>query len=126
MIDGEQLSLPDPSADDIGLFQHPDAGAAETQRVAAIEEYPRTGTARLAVLRAIARLPDDYGLTDEEIQNALHLNPSTERPRRVELVTAGWVEDSGIRRPTRASGKPAAAWRLTPAGRVAFGALELE
>jgi hypothetical protein len=40
------------------------------------------------------------------------MNPSTQRPRRVELVEGGWVEDSGERRPTR-SGMDAVVWRGT-------------
>lgn len=35
------------------------------------------------------------GLTDEEAFDILEMNPNTERPRRVELVKAGLVEDSG-------------------------------
>jgi len=38
------------------------------------------------------------GATDEEITEALGLNPSTERPRRRELVLLGRVKDSGRRR----------------------------
>ena len=49
------------------------------------------------------------GATDEEIQEALGLNPSTQRPRRVELVREGKVGDSGERRPTR-SGRSAVVW----------------
>ena len=49
------------------------------------------------------------GMTDEEIQEFLDMNPSTERPRRVELVDAGLVMDSGRRRNTR-SGRKAVVW----------------
>ena len=38
------------------------------------------------------------GLTDEEIIDITRLNPSTARPRRVELVTAGRVIASGKRK----------------------------
>ena len=51
------------------------------------------------------------GLTDEEVQLALDMNPSTERPRRVELVNAGLVRASGRVRPTR-SGRNAVVWVL--------------
>ena len=53
-----------------------------------------------------------HGATDEEIQDALDMNPSTERPRRVELVDAGFVRDSGETRPTH-SGNGAVVWEAT-------------
>lgn len=106
----EQLRFPgDPS---IGKHQRPGA-AAETQQAAALEAYPNTGTWRLRVLQALVDA-GARGATDEEIQRALGLNPSTQRPRRVELVELGWIEDSGARRPTR-SGRSAAVWCLTVA-----------
>lgn len=49
------------------------------------------------------------GLTDEELQLTTGMNPSTERPRRVELVDAGVLCDSGNRRKTR-SGRAAVVW----------------
>lgn len=51
------------------------------------------------------------GLTDEEIQEALRMNPSTERPRRIELVELLLVRDSGLRRKTR-SGRSAVVWEI--------------
>lgn len=114
----EQLNLlSDPAADTIGKFQRP-GDAAPTQRVAAIEAYPATGSWRLRVLEAIVE--SRAGLTDEELQTMLRLNPSTERPRRVELVEGGWIEDSGTRRPTR-SGRSAVVWALTERGREKSG-----
>jgi hypothetical protein len=50
------------------------------------------------------------GLTDEEIQADLHMQGSTQRPRRVELVRAGLVVDSGLRRRTFA-GRSAVVWK---------------
>ena len=58
-----------------------------------------------AVLKAI-RL---RASTDEELQAVLHMNPSTERPRRVELVEKGLIVDRGLRRKT-ASGRYAVVW----------------
>jgi transcription initiation factor IIE alpha subunit len=49
------------------------------------------------------------GATDDELQTALGMDPSTERPRRVELERAGLVIDSGERRKTR-SGREAVVW----------------
>lgn len=52
------------------------------------------------------------GLTDEEIQRITGLNPSSERPRRGELLAQGWIEDSGTTRPTE-SGRSAVVWRVS-------------
>lgn len=112
----EELELSNPDADDIGKFGGPDRGAPDTQRQAAVAIYPASGTARRRVLDAIA-LSGDGGLTDEDMQDALNMNPSTQRPRRVELVEGGWVEDSGKRRST-ASQRDAAVWVLTDRGRA--------
>jgi DNA-binding IclR family transcriptional regulator len=68
---------------------------------------PTAVTDREAVLNLLTRKMG--GMTDEEIQRALKLNPSTERPRRIELVQAGKVRDSGRTRKT-ASGRAATVW----------------
>lgn len=47
--------------------------------------------------------------TDEEIANELAMNPSTVRPRRIELVRRGLVVEDGTRR--TASGRMATVWR---------------
>lgn len=52
------------------------------------------------------------GLTDEEMQLKLGMNPSTQRPRRVELVRQGRAVDSGGWRMTR-SGRRATIWIAT-------------
>lgn len=49
------------------------------------------------------------GATDEEMQTALGMNPSTQRPRRIELVKAGRAVDTGRKRPTK-SGRMAVIW----------------
>jgi hypothetical protein len=49
------------------------------------------------------------GATDDEMQVALKMNPSTQRPRRIELWKADLVKASGIKRPTR-SGRNAMVW----------------
>jgi hypothetical protein len=49
------------------------------------------------------------GATDEEMQLALGMNPSTQRPRRVELVRRGLVVEDGTRQ--TASGRMATVWR---------------
>ena len=49
--------------------------------------------------------------TDEEICRATGLRGSSVRPRRLELVQEGLVEDSGQVRPTH-SGRDAIVWRI--------------
>ena len=73
------------------------------------------GSIRRWVFRAILEAGPG-GLTDDEIQTRLEINPSTERPRRIELVALGLVEDSGRTRPTR-SGRRAVIWVATARAR---------
>jgi hypothetical protein len=51
------------------------------------------------------------GGTDEELQDALGMNPNTQRPRRIELVERGLVRDSGRTRKTK-SGRRATVWEI--------------
>ena len=51
-----------------------------------------------------------HGLTDEEQQAALAMNPSTQRPRRIELVRFGLVVEDGTRKTS--SGRTAVVWRV--------------
>jgi len=60
------------------------------------------------VLELLAATPD--GLTDEEQQRLLGMNPSTQRPRRIELARRGLVVEAGTRR--TASGRMATVWRV--------------
>ena len=48
--------------------------------------------------------------TDEEIATELSMNPSTVRPRRVELARKGLIVECGTRRTT--SGRMAVVWRV--------------
>ena len=59
------------------------------------------------VLDFIAWRPS--GATDEEIANELEMNPSTVRPRRIELARRGMIVEGGSRRTT--SGRMAVVWR---------------
>lgn len=97
-------TLSDPTVDRVGKVRrdHP-----RTARAAALAATPRTGTARHRLLQAIAERPR----TDEELQDDLAMAANTQRPRRVELVEGGWIEDSGETRPTR-SGQEAIVWRV--------------
>ena len=49
------------------------------------------------------------GATDEQIASGLGLNPSTARPRRIELQRRGLVVEAGTRK--TASGRNAITWR---------------
>jgi predicted ArsR family transcriptional regulator len=48
--------------------------------------------------------------TDEQIATGLGMNPSTERPRRIELARRGLVIEAGVRK--TASGRKATVWRV--------------
>ena len=79
---------------------------SRTSQEAAVSIEPTAGTLRAKVLDYLRKGRD----TDEGIQFALNMNPSTERPRRIELQKAGLVVDSGDRW-TTASGRKAVVWR---------------
>jgi hypothetical protein len=75
--------------------------------------------AKLAVLSAakgrrmvLGALRNNGPMTDEQLQDKLLLEGSSERPRRVELVKQGLVRDSGRTHPTR-SGRSAVLWEAT-------------
>ena len=79
-----------------------------TSRAAAEQAAEGAGNQRQKVLAYLLSRP--LGATDEEIQEALGMNPSTQRPRRVELVAQGKVKDSRTVRKTR-SGRNATVWQ---------------
>lgn len=81
--------------------------SATSRAAADAIEMPRQ-TLRDCVYNAIEEA-GQWGLTDEQICERTGLNPSTARPRRVELERAGRVKDSGRRRAT-ASGRAAVVW----------------
>lgn len=72
-----------------------------TAHAAASAIEPVSGAQRRAVLRVLTDA-GAAGLTDEEMQERLVMDPSSQRPRRVELVNAGLVVDSGRKRQTSA------------------------
>ena len=87
-----------------------------TTSLAAAEQIePKSQTLRRAVLDYLRGCGRD-GATDEQIQHALAMNPSTERPRRVELVEGGLVVDGGEVRKTQ-SGRSAVVWIASEHGR---------
>jgi hypothetical protein len=69
-----------------------------------------------ATLNAVQRRVLEYvrahreGVTDEQIATGLGLNPSTARPRRIELARRGLIVEAGTRK--TASKRNATAWRV--------------
>lgn len=80
---------------------------SETSRAAAESIAEGASTLRAKVLAYLRDHPD--GLTDEQMQGGLGMNPSTQRPRRGELLRMGLVVDSGKQRATK-SGRMAVVW----------------
>ena len=77
---------------------------SETSRAAADSIKLHVVGDRERVL-AYLQLMGSRGATDQELQEALDIAESTERPRRVSLVDDGLVIDSGATRDTRAERK---------------------
>lgn len=61
--------------------------------------------------RVLAYIEEHGPSTDEEIATGLGMNPSTERPRRIELARRGLVVQDGTRRTN--SGRMAVIWRVS-------------
>jgi hypothetical protein len=96
---------------DLPLFTQraPSARGSVTSAQAADSLGPATLNAmQRRVLELLRENP--HGLTDEEQQHALAMNPSTQRPRRIELARRGLVVEAGTRR--TASGRMATVWRV--------------
>jgi hypothetical protein len=81
---------------------------SETSRAAAVSVAPRLNELQGVVMSYIAGR-GSRGATDEEITRDLKMNPSTARPRRIELVEMGKIRSSGRTRPT-VSGRSATVW----------------
>lgn len=100
----------------LGLFDRPTPPPSQrhslTSNSAAIRIMPAAASLRGRVL---AHLRDcgEKGATDEEMQAALAMNPSTQRPRRIELIESKLIRDSGSCRRTR-SGRLAVVWVAEP------------
>lgn len=90
--------------------------APGTSQAAARSVALKTGTARWAILEALWMV-GEHGLTDHQLQGRLQLNPSTQRPRRGELVDAGLVREAGIRQHGE---QHWTVWTLTQAGADAY------
>jgi uracil-DNA glycosylase family 4 len=94
----------------VGLWSGSDP---DTSKRAALAVFPKAGTQRRAVYDIIAAAPD--GLTDDEIARATKMDYNSFGPRRRELVTGGWVFDSGRERPGD-SGVKQMVWLAKPGG----------
>ena len=90
------------------LFDPPAQRHSETSLGAAEAIRPSAASLRMKVLGFIVARGGD-GATDPEIQAALRMEGSTQRPRRIELVDAGLVKDSGRTRKS-ASGRACVVW----------------
>ena len=91
----------------------PFAPRSETSWAAAIEILPVVGTLRRAVYDAILAA-GSHGATDDELQVMLAMDPSTERPRRLELWEANLIrQQPDSYRKTR-SGRLAVVWEVGP------------
>lgn len=80
---------------------------SRTSQAAAESMGAGANTLRAKVYRLLKARPQ--GATDEEMQTWLNMPSSTQRPRRIELVSSGHVKDSGQTRATR-SGRQAVIW----------------
>jgi hypothetical protein len=87
----------------------PSVNGSITSAAAADSLGPATLNAlQRRVLELLVAWPQ--GLTDEEMQHKLGMNPSTQRPRRIELARRGLVVEVGTRRTV--SGRMAVVWRV--------------
>ena len=82
-----------------------------TSKAAAVQAVPTARLERERVYNYIVgqQKAGGGGATDEEIADALGMNPNTARPRRIELVEQQRVQNSGTTRETR-SKRPASVW----------------
>ena len=84
---------------------------SEASYQAAVAALAWKQSAKAKVYRCI-RNAGAIGKTDAEIEAVTGLKGSTQRPRRIELVAAGLVEDSGQTRKT-SGGNFAVVWRVS-------------
>jgi len=87
--------------------------ARDTSTAAYLKALQNSSSQRVRVWNLLSSLPPSEGLTDEEMQTVLVMGANTQRPRRLELVEAGVVIDSGKRRPT-SIGNDAIVWVKNP------------
>ena len=88
----------------------PAVRGSATSAAAADSLGPKTLNAMQVRVLRFLQTCGAFGATDEEMQLALRMNPSTQRPRRGELARRGFVVACGTRR--TASGRVARVWRV--------------
>ena len=81
---------------------------SSTSKAAAKAVEPFARTARYRVWQFIR---DNPRCTDQHVQHALTMNPNTQRPRRVELESAGLIRPHGQSKTPR--GSEGVAWVVT-------------
>ncbi len=101
------------------LKPHTYSGKTPTSRKAAANALGKSGTNRYRVMLTIANT-GPVGATDDELQAILKMSVNTQRPRRVELVKAGYVKASGYERYVRETDNTAIVWVATPEGLAAL------
>ena len=104
----------DPACD-LPLFARPAPSVRGSQTSAAAADSLGPETLNRLHRLVLAWLEEHGPATDEEIIAGTGLNPSTARPRRIELARRGLVVEAGEKR-TR-SGRKASAWKATAASR---------
>ncbi len=103
-----QRTLFEPDRDELVAMP---VGTGSTARQAA-ERIEPVKTAMQKRVLAFLRERGSRGATDSEMQEALDMGGNTQRPRRIELVAAGHVYNSGRTRKTT-SGRAAVVWKAT-------------
>tara|TARA_R110000824_G_scaffold163509_1_gene339262 strand:- start:619 stop:1020 length:402 start_codon:yes stop_codon:yes gene_type:complete len=81
---------------------------SDTSKDAAAEIAPHLGRLQALVFDYIESR-GGVGATDEEVQDALGISSSTQRPRRVELIGKGLIKRAASKRKTK-SGRDAQVW----------------
>ena len=102
-----------PPEEALPLFAAAAQRHSDTSKAAAADIAPAAGTLRAQVL-AFIDSRGAKGATDEEIAQGTGINPSTARPRRVELATRGLIVKAGTRK--TASGRMADVWIVSKTG----------
>jgi hypothetical protein len=96
-------------ADGVTIYSPPAQRHSVTSKQAADSLEPQRLNDLQRQVMAFLRQRGDLGATDEEMQLGIPMAPSTQRPRRVELVGRGMVVEAGVRKTT--SGRNACVWR---------------
>lgn len=96
----------------------------DTEKAAARDVFPHSGSQRLRVLEELASA-GERGCTDYELSERLHILRTSAGKRRKELLEDGLVEPTTERRTTDTS-STAVVWRITSAGHEALGVITRE